>query len=291
MRLGIKFLQTGGVPLTNDLMDYIQQQIKFYDFLGELAGDKTILSGCVDIGSSISSGVVAINGECYYVEGGLMTSTVYINTQQVYKTFQDQTDKVLIEIKTVKFGTSTPDNTFNWADFTKLDTLKEMQSKIAGKADLTTVLSLLERVMKLEVKTAPIQNGGIVLPWFKPLADIPFGWKECLDIRGRTIVGVNPNDVDLSVLKNTLGAKTHTLTQAQLPNARLNTMKNTTAQGYGPNGRTAAIRVGSGGYENYFITGVNSDADVYQTSPMGEGKEHNNMQPTILAYYIEPDFQ
>lgn len=291
MKLNINFLQTGGVPLTNDLMDLIQEQIKFYDFLGELAGNLTILSGCVVTGSSISSGVVAINGACYFLEGGLITSTVYINTQQIYKTFQDQTDKILIERKTVKFGTSTPNNMWNWVEFTRLDTLKEIQDKIAKKAEQTTVLGILERVMKLEIKTAPIQNGAIVLPWFKLKSEIPFGWKECLDTRGKTIVGVDPNDVDLSVLKNTLGAKKQPILQANLPNVRLKMFKNVWANNYGPNTQTASIGISVGGAQNYYISGVGGDPDVYETSPLGQGVQQNNMQPSILAYFIEPDFQ
>lgn len=277
MKLSINFLQAGGVPLTADLMDNIMESIKFYDFLGELAGNLTILSGCVVTGSSISSGVVAINGECYFLDAGLVTSTVYINTQQIYKTFQDQTDKILIERKTVKFGTSTPNNMWNWSEFTRLDTLKEMQDKIAKKAEQTTVLGILERVMKLEIKTAPIQNGAIVLPWFKPKTEIPYGWKECLDTRGKTIVGVDPNDVDLQVLKNTLGANKHVLTVEEMP-----------SHNHGVLEYSGIIGLGSG---NRINAPVYSGQGSNQTSYTGFGKAHNNMQKSILAYYIEPDFQ
>jgi hypothetical protein len=278
MRLSINFLQTGGVPLTADLMDLIQEQIRFYDFLGELAGNLTILSGCVVTGSSISSGVVAINGECYFLEAGLITSTVYINTQQITKTFQDQTDKILIEKKTVKFGTSTPANMWNWSEFTRLDSLKVMQDKISKKAEQTTVLGILERVMKLEIKTAPIQNGGVAFPWFKPKSEIPFGWKECLDTRGKTIVGIDPNDVDLQVLKNTLGAKKHTLTINEMPSHDHDMPNQVTIGGYNS---------GTGGNQ----TTVYPNYTNRRTGYSGGGQSHNNMQPSILAYYIEPDFQ
>lgn len=253
------------------------EAIKLYDVLGDLAGNLTILSGCVVTGSSISSGVVAINGECYYFEGGLVTSTVYINTQQIYKTFQDQTDKILIEKKSVKFGTSTPQNTFNWSDFFRLDTIKAMQEKISKAALQTDFVALEKRVAIVELKTAPIINGGVVLPWFKPLADIPFGWKECTDLRGKTIVGVDPNDVDLSVLKNTLGAKKHTLTIDEMPEHSHKVLEYSGIIGLG-----AGNRINSP-----IIPGQGSN----QTSYTGKGEAHNNMQPSILAYYIEPDFQ
>lgn len=50
MKLNINFLQTGGVPLTNDLMGDIMSAVKFYDVLGELAGNLTIISGCEIVG-------------------------------------------------------------------------------------------------------------------------------------------------------------------------------------------------------------------------------------------------
>ena len=208
MKLNINFLQTGGVPLTNDLMDNIQEQIKFYDFLGDLAGNFTIIKGCEIFGSSAKAGVVAINGECYYFEGGLITSTVYIHSESISKTFEDQTDKSLIERKTVRFGTSSPQNTFAWDSFVRLDSLKEIQSKFNN---------FEERLIKVEQKTAPIINGGIVMVWRKPISEIPAGWKECSDLRGKTIVGLDPYDPDFKTLGANIGEKEHQLTQAELP--------------------------------------------------------------------------
>ncbi|MEI7486864.1 MAG: hypothetical protein WCJ72_05550, partial [Chryseobacterium sp.] len=112
MKLNINFLQTGGVPLTNDLMGDIMSAVKFYDVLGELAGNLTIISGCEIVGTNVSPGVVAIEGDLLYFEGGAMVSTVYIYTEQIAKTFQDQVDKILIEKKTVRFGSGTVN--YNW---------------------------------------------------------------------------------------------------------------------------------------------------------------------------------
>ena len=218
MKLDINFLQTGGVPLTNDLMNNIMDAIKFYDVLGRIAGDKTILYGCEPLGGSttvVTSGVVAIDGEILPFEGGTITPDVYIVTEEFLETFEDQTDKVLVIKKKVVFGSSV--NSFVWADFIKLQTLAEMQASLADKVDQTDFDDLVDRVEVLERKTAPIINGGIVWIWKLPASEIPNGWKECTDLRGKTVFGHDPNDATFDTLGNTGGNKQITQTLAQMP--------------------------------------------------------------------------
>ncbi|MEI7487098.1 MAG: hypothetical protein WCJ72_06750, partial [Chryseobacterium sp.] len=112
MRYQFKFLQTGGVPLTNDLMALIEEAYGIFEVLGDLSGNLTILSGCEIIGTNINPGIVAIEGKLYYFEGGSIVSTVYIHTEEIQKTFEDSTTKTLIEKKTVRFGSGTVN--YNW---------------------------------------------------------------------------------------------------------------------------------------------------------------------------------
>ena len=63
MRINIKFLQTDGVPLTNDLMDTLQEAFQIFSVIGDMAGNLTILSGCEITGSTVAPGVVAIDGD------------------------------------------------------------------------------------------------------------------------------------------------------------------------------------------------------------------------------------
>lgn len=136
MKLDINFLQTGGVPLTNDLMANIMDAMKLYDVLGDVTGNFTILSGCEPVAGSttvVSAGVVVINGEVLPFEGGSIFNKVYIHTEDVYKTFEDQTSKLLVKKKTVKFGSAVVE--YNWADFTRITTLKDMMDIIEDKQD------------------------------------------------------------------------------------------------------------------------------------------------------------
>ncbi len=64
---------------------------------------------------------------------------------------------------------------------------------------------------------------GVINMWSGSLSDIPYGWALCdgtngtPDLRGRFIVGYNPNDTDYNAIGKTGGAKLVTLTTSQMP--------------------------------------------------------------------------
>ena len=97
MRYNFKFLQTGGVPLTNDLMSLIEEAYGIFEVLGDLSGELNDTFGCDITGTNVTPGIVAIEGKLYYFEGGSIVSTVYIHKEDIQKTFEDQTTKTLIE--------------------------------------------------------------------------------------------------------------------------------------------------------------------------------------------------
>ena len=263
MKINIEFLQTGGVPLTNDLMDTLQSAYQIYNVLGDLAGNFTILSGCEIVGATVLPGIVAINGDVLPFEGGVTSSNVYIKETEVLKTFQDQTDKVLIRKKIVKFGNST--TVYPWADFVKLDTIKGVMQTVATmQAEITT----------LKLKTAPIENGNLVWAWRKPAADIPAGWKECTEFAGKTLVGRLPGDPDFGILGGSIGSKTHTLTIAEMPSHD---------HGFTAYLGTQSVVPNTG-------SGQNGNNQNLTTASKGGGSAHNNIQPSRIVNFIEPDF-
>ncbi|WP_027380294.1 hypothetical protein [Chryseobacterium daeguense] len=275
MKYTFKFLQTGGVPLTNDLMALLEEAYGIFEVLGEIAGNLTILAGCEEIGSTFNPGIVAIEGKLYYFEGGLSTPTVYIHTEEIQETFQDQANKTLIEKRTVKFGNAV--TTYNWADFVRLETLKDIQEKVNNSVSLSDFNALVARMVIQEMKTAPIQNGGIILSWRKSASEIPQFWKECTDTRGKILLHCDPNDVDFSNLGNTGGNKTITQTLGQMPKHRVRYT------------RTLPWASGSGGGfsggGNQFNIG---DAD---SSEVGGDQPMNIMNPYKIVLFIEPNFQ
>ncbi|MEG0760083.1 MAG: hypothetical protein RR411_01255 [Chryseobacterium sp.] len=277
MKLNINFLQTSGVPLTNDLMATIMEAIKFHDVLGDIVGHLTIVSGGDLVAGSttvVNPGVVAINGELLPFEGGTIYPNVFIHTQDFTETFEDQTNKVLVQKKMVKFGDSPV--VFPWTGFLKLQTLREMQISLDGKADQSDLDDVIERLEVVELKTAPIINGGIVWIWNLPVVDIPVGWKECTDLRGKTVFGRNPDDDTFSDLGNTGGNKSIIQTLEQMP---IHSHTYT---------RTLPWSGGGGGFDGggnpFSITGA-------QTTEQGGNQAMNILNPYRIVNFIEPNFQ
>ncbi|PWN62318.1 hypothetical protein [Chryseobacterium oncorhynchi] len=275
MKYKFDFLQTGGVPLTNDLMALIEEAFGIFEVLGDLAGSLTILSGCNKIGNNVNPGIVAINGKLYEFLGGQDTGTVYIHEQAISKTFQNTETKTLIYKKTVQFGNSA--TTYNWADFVKLKPLKEIQVQVENSATKQQLNAVLDRINLLELKTAPIENGGIAWVWRKPLVDIPAGWKECTDFRHKTIYGWDPNESPFNVLNSNVGSKTAIIQQKNLPNINIGTNLYYSGGGYADD--WPADNIGS-----------NVTPNEVKTKALGDGEALDILNPGRIVLFIEPNF-
>lgn len=281
MNFNIEFMQTGGVPLTNDLMQNIMQAIKLYDAVGSLAGHMTIIAGGDLVAGSVTTvnpGVVAVNGEVLPFEGGLIDTNVFIHEEQILKTFQDQTNKVLIKKRTVKFGNAVAPNLFPWANFVKLQTIKSIQESLAGKADKTEVEILKKDVELLKIKTAPIENGGVAFVFRRPRNEIPAQWKECTDLSGKTVFGYNEFDPDFDTLGNSGGAKNVMLTKNNLPKFKVRT---SIVQPYGGN-------QGLGGFDG---GGNQWNWKNLDSEQIGNDEAFKILPPHEIVLFIEPNFQ
>ena len=99
------------------------------------------------------------------------------------------------------------------------------------------------------------------------------------DMRGRVPVGVSPTDTEFDTLGEKYGAKTHTLTVAEIP-----------AHSHGTNGGWGA---GSLGVGTFRVDGNNPSTYWTNSKDAGGGGAHNNIQPSIALNYIikyaEPD--
>lgn len=90
---------------------------------------------------------------------------------------------------------------------------------------------------------------------------------------GRVLVGINTGDADFDTVEETGGAKTHTLTVAEMP---AHAHK---ARHFEPGDVTT-----SRGYH----TDVNGDHyDTTYEETVGGGNAHNNVQPYIVVYMFE----
>ena len=206
--------QVGGFPMTTRILDEIQKAHAVFNALGALGGELTIISGCVAAGLNIGNGFVYINGEVLEFRGGLAQAKVIIKEETEFLAFQNGNSNPVIKTRYATFGTGI--NAINWADFKRPLETKNLAQTIADKAPNTDVAALLARIVALERKPTNIPVGLIAI-WDRPVGDIPQGWKEYVELRGKTPFGHNADDPDFDNLGSAAGSKTKALSITEMP--------------------------------------------------------------------------
>lgn len=125
----INFNQTGGFPLSTNILDAMQSAYAIFNQLGSLAGNKAIISGCEQLGNTVADGVIFLNGEILPFKGGAIGTSVIIKEESESRVFEDGATKPVIFKKYATFGSSTPEKTFVWADFKRVDNLLDLTEK------------------------------------------------------------------------------------------------------------------------------------------------------------------
>jgi len=93
---------------------------------------------------------------------------------------------------------------------------------------------------------------------------------------GRVLVGLDSSDSDFNSTEETGGAKTHELTEAQMPEHT-----------HGVTHTTVTEKV-TGSYDgNRTHSNLNANASTETTTTTGSGNEHNNLQPYIVVYFFK----
>jgi len=142
----------------------------------------------------------------------------------------------------------------------------------SGGADLQ---ALLDRIELLELMAAPFKptptgaNGGAVL-FMRPLSEIPTGWEEVVEMRGRMPLGLDPGDDDFKTLGKAGGTKTRTLTIGNLPKHSFTYLS--------PSGNGSA----SGNRDNH----PDGPMVERQTATIGNDEAFDLMNPNRIVYFI-----
>jgi len=90
------FVQTGGFPVKAERLQEMQTAYSIFNQLGNLAGNLTILSGCVVTGVTVSSGYVVINSEVLPFQGGNLADDVIIIQTESSKEFKNGEVKAVL---------------------------------------------------------------------------------------------------------------------------------------------------------------------------------------------------
>lgn len=147
--------QIGGFPLTTRILDEIQKAHAVFNAFGGLAGNFTILDGCVTAGSTVGNGFVFINGEVFEFRGGSAQTKVIIKEDVENLAFQNGNSNPVIKTRYVTFGTGV--GAFNWVDFKRpleTKTLEAILQVVNNSFDtIFEKLNTIEHNAKVQVQS------------------------------------------------------------------------------------------------------------------------------------------
>lgn len=247
----IDYNQSGGFPLSTQILDAGQEAYKNFNAYGNFAGDLAIITGCEpSSGGTVTNGFVSIFGELLPFVGTTVTAKVIIVENTDARGFEDGSVKPVIYSRYATFGTGVVE--YDWADFRRP----------------LTLFALEDRLTQLE-KSVPI---GLVAIWGKPADAIPEGWEIYEDVQGTTPVGRKTGDVNFGAALGTqIGTAQVTLTIDQIPAHSHNVTAYLGTQNVVPN-------TGSG---------QNGANQTLTTNAVGGGQSHTNIQPSTIVDFIK----
>nr|DAX76036.1 MAG TPA: Baseplate structural protein [Caudoviricetes sp.] len=274
-----------GYPFDVAFLAFMQNSYRLFNSLGSMAGNKAIISGCEEIGNTITPGTVYINGELFPFEGGAKGDTVIIKEETNEVTFEDGFLRPLETIRTAAFGRSVPEKTFNWEDFKRVYNLQYLGE---NKTDNTETEKLLKRIEKLEKQKQAVPI-GLVAIWGKPENEIPEGWEEYTPMRGVMPIGHDPeyrkdeNDAEdyyLNTLKQKGGKRSHKLSVEEMPSHRHETVNDASGSDRDSKGYGSAFTM-----DTDEIT--HNRRNLMRIEPSGGDRPHNNMPPYRVVQFIK----
>jgi hypothetical protein len=122
------FNQSGGFPIKTQTLDEMQKSWTLLNALGDLAGNFSIIQGCVTTGANVSDGVVFINGEVLEFRGSMVGASVIIVEEVTPREFKDASTKNVLYVRYAAFGSGVV--SFAWADFKRNSTLAALTAAV-----------------------------------------------------------------------------------------------------------------------------------------------------------------
>lgn len=285
-------------PLSTQALAFMQDMILASANLARIGGDNYILSGCETTGNSVAPGVIVINGEVMPFEGGTAVPTITIVEQAERISANGLTFEQARITRKAKFATGTGANYYPWANFSRLQTNKQLEEAKA------TMKYVDDEIAKIQAGSIP---SGIITMWSGSEASIPAGWVLCdgreatpgkfvPNLSGRFIVGFNREDEDYNQIGNTGGVGKVSLTIDEMPrHNHLTTSKDKdSAVDEGMYGLVRRSKTTDGKVTPYSSDnpGKGTEPDI-TVSPIsvpyqGSGAAHENRPPYyVLAFIIK----
>ena len=233
-------------PLDCETLDFLQANQELLAVLGQIGGDKTILSGCVKTGTTVAPGYIFLKtaqypeGEVLKFDGGtidLVTTTVYLSETATAVTAQGYTYQQAYYNRSLKAGLG--DEQFLWADFSRVETnaalkarVQTLESEVAALAP--TPIGIPQPwtgyVSKIPANMVLYDGRALNIADYPEAYDVwgtmhntqngrttPAGQFRIPDMSGAFLAGYSASDDDYNEVGKQGGAKTHKLTIAEMP--------------------------------------------------------------------------
>jgi hypothetical protein len=219
--------------------------------MAQLVGNNTIISGMQVTGGNITDGYVVINGEVLRFVGGSLSSHIAIVEQPTAVVFDDNSSH---DVEFVRYATSALTGVVAYSDLVRLENLRNIW--LPG--------DIKEKYVDAAYEAANFDVNGFGI-------NRELGWRKLSSVvptaAGKVFVNKDDADSDFDTVGKTGGAKTVTLSVAQMPSHSHSVALN------------AASDSGGGSITSGGATG--NDGNV-GTSSQGNGDAHENMPPYFV---------
>lgn len=156
-----------GFPLDCETLDYIQSNTSLLEVLGNMAGDRVILSGCAVRGSTRGEGYVYVRGgddlrgEVFYFAGGTVNDYLHVATENISLDADNVNYPAAYTRRRLEQGRGTTE--YRWDTFSPLTSNKELADLVRG----------------IQAQVAALQGVpvGTILIW--PSDNLPDGYHLC----------------------------------------------------------------------------------------------------------------
>jgi hypothetical protein len=152
------WVQTGGLPVKGERLQEMQTAYSIFNELGYLAGNLTIISGCIITGTSVSDGYVFIDGEVFKFKGGFISENVIIIQNESAKEFENGEVKAMHYERFATFGTA--DTSWAWDNFKRCFPTQNIPAALLLKTDLSIFNALTDAFAVVYAKLLTIEEGA-----------------------------------------------------------------------------------------------------------------------------------
>lgn len=309
-------------PLDCETLAAMQTNVALTAAIGNIAGDKLILSGCglTNNNTQRTEGYLFVKtkdypqGEVLRFEGGAVAGGMYVKLEDVAVNAQGYEYPKAYTKRTLAAGVGSEN--FKWSDFSVPKTAAQLEAEIkilAGKIDAGTTTSEPLGVVKMWAGAKMPADYQLCDGAALKISEYPelyaalgtafntaknhngttyttqSGFFRLPDLRGRFIVGYNDVDTEYNKYGSAGGEKKHALTINEMPSHKHSTKDYYYAESYG----TGVAHTGVDLMPKKVRGSGDSDGDnnylyyyTHDTEAQGGGVSHENRPPYYALAYI-----